>query len=235
MTRFDMKPFTDSRVRLAAKLSINRPVVTNTTYFGFADIGDDQFGKNGPSLYYNSSLPQRKYDPEKAKFLLKQAGYPDGINVTLVLAPDSGSQGPEGVVLTAAQVWQQQAKAAGINFQIQQITNLNQFKILSYPFSATWWSPGVPFVYNWFTSTSSYNEGWHHPSWDKLYYRAIGEIDPQKAKGLWDEMQAQFYAESGHIIWGHYNLIDGLSPKIRGAYQNQWPLSSYDFKSYSFA
>ena len=31
------------------------------------------------------------------------------------------------------------------------------------------------------------------------------------------------------------NLIDGLAPNVQGAYENSWPLSSYDFKSYSLA
>ena len=48
-------------------------------------------------------------------------------------------------------------------------------------------------------------------------------------------MQAQFHEESGHIIWGHYNLIDGLSPNVQGVYANTWPLGSYDFKSFWLA
>jgi peptide/nickel transport system substrate-binding protein len=234
MTRFDMDPFKDNRARLAAKLSVDRPALVQTAYFGLGVIGNDQFGKNGPPVYYDRGLPQRHYDPEKAKFLLKQAGYPDGIDVELNLAPTCGCEGPPGVVLTAAQAWQQQAKAAGIRFNIKQSTNLNQWNLLSFPFSATWWSPGVPFVYYYFTNPkkTGYNEGWVHPDWDKKYFKALAEQDPKRRKALWNEVQTQFYDDSGHIIWGHYNLIDGLSPRVHGAYVNSWPLSTYGFKSY---
>jgi peptide/nickel transport system substrate-binding protein len=235
MTRYDMAPFKDKRVRLAAKLSVDRPALVKTSFFGFGVTGNDQFGKNGPSVYYNSSLPQRHYDPEHAKSLLKQAGFPNGLDVDLNLAPTCGCEGPEGVVMTAAQAWQQQAKAAGIRFTIKQTTNLDQWNILKFPFSATWWSPGVPFVLNWFTSGSTYNEGWKHPDWDRKLHKALAQQDPSKAKALWNDIQELFYNESGHVVWGHYNLIDGLSPKVRGATSNTWPLGTYGFRSYSFA
>jgi peptide/nickel transport system substrate-binding protein len=237
MTRFDMDPFQDNKVRKAFKYAIDRQATVDSAFFGFGDIGNDQFGKNGPPIYYNSELPQREYDPERAKSLLAEAGFPDGLDVTLTLSPACGCQGPEGVNTLAAQAFQQQAKAAGINFDIENITDLDQWNVLSYPFSATWWSPGVPFVYYWFTDpkVTGYNEGWVHPEWDKLYLEAVGTLDEARRAELWQEIQAQFYEESGHIIWGHYNLIDGLSPNVQGAYVNTWPLGSYDFKSFWLA
>src|SRR5262245_41248464 len=116
MTRFDMDPFKDNKVRQAFKFAIDRQATIDSAFFGFGDIGNDQFGKNGPPIYYNSELPQREYDPERAKSLLADAGFPDGLDVTLTLSPACGCQGPEGVNTLAAQAFQQQAKAAGINF-----------------------------------------------------------------------------------------------------------------------
>ena len=57
--------------------------------------------------------------------------------------------------------------------------------MLSFPFAATWWSPGVPFVLNWFTiaKNSGYNEGWKHPDWDKKLHEALAEQDPGTAEG----------------------------------------------------
>jgi peptide/nickel transport system substrate-binding protein len=235
ITRYDKDPFKQLQARQAMKYAIDREALVDTVFFGFGTVGNDQFGKNGPATYYNADLEQRAYDPERAKSLLADAGYPDGVDVELNLAPSCGCQGPEGTVGTAAQAFQQQAKGAGVNFKIKTTTNLDQWNLLSFPFTATWWSPGVPFVYNWFLSDSTYNEGWKDPAWDRLYYNALGELDPAKQKEYWGELQATFYEKSGHVIWGHYNLIDGLSPKVRGAYPNQWSLSTYDFKSYWLA
>lgn len=235
ITRFDKDPFRSNQVRLAMKYAIDRQALVDSVFFGFGNVGNDQFGKNGPSVYYNADLPQREYDPEKARSLLASAGMGGGLNVDLNLAPSCGCQGPEGTIALAAQAFQQQAKAAGINFKIKTTTNLDQFNLLSFPFTGTWWSPGVPFVLNWFLRGSGYNEGWDDPAWDRLYYQALGATEPAEQKRLWNELQATFYDRSSHIIWGHYNLIDGLSPKVQGAYANQWPLSTYDFKSYSLA
>ena len=235
ITRFDKEPFKDVKVRQAMKLAIDRQALVDTVFFGFGVVGNDQFGKNGPEVYVNADLPQREYDPDAAKSLLAEAGYPDGIEATIELAPGCGCQGPEGAVVTAAQLYQQQAEKAGIKFKINQTSNIDQWNILDYPFSATWWSPGVPFVLNWFTVDSGYNEGWEHPEWDEKFQTALAELDETKRKELWNELQAQFYEESGHIIWGHYNVIDGLAPNVQGAYENSWPLSTYDFKSYWLA
>ena len=65
-----------------------------------------------------------------------------------------------------------------------------------------------------------------HPEWDKLYLEAVGTLDEARRAELWQEIQAQFHEESGHIIWGHYNLIDGLSPNVQGVYVNTWPLGT---------
>jgi peptide/nickel transport system substrate-binding protein len=235
ITRFDKDPFKDVKVRQAMKLAIDRQALVDTVFFGFGVVGNDQFGKNGPDVYYDADLPQREYDPDAAKSLLAEAGFPDGIEATIELAPGCGCQGPGEAVVAAAQLYQQQAEKAGIKFKIHQTSNIDQWNILEYPFSATWWSPGVPFVLNWFTVGSGYNEGWEHPEWDEKFHAALAEVDETKRKELWNELQSQFYEESGHIIWGHYNLIDGLAPNVQGAYENSWPLSSYDFKSYSLA
>ena len=214
-----MDPFKDIKVRQAMKLCDRPPGARSTTaFFGFGDIGNDQFGKNGPPMYYNADLPQREYDPERAKSLLAEAGFPDGIDVTLELSPACGCQGPEGVNTLAAQAFQQQAKAAGINFEIQQTSNIDQWNILAYPFSATWWSPGRAIRLNWFTDRKRLQR--------RLGASRVGQALPRGRRDtrrgsraeLWQEIQAQFYEESGHIIWGHYNLIDGLSPNVQGAY-----------------
>ena len=62
-------------------------------------------------------------------------------------------------------------------------------------------------------------------------HKALAQQDPQKAKALWNDIQELFYNDSGHVIWGHYNLIDGLSPKVNGATSNTWPLGTYGFRS----
>src|SRR5439155_3440825 len=67
--------YKDPRVRLAMKLLIDRKQAIQAAAGGFAEIGNDLFARHDP--LYASSIPQRKYDPEKARSLLQAAGVLD--------------------------------------------------------------------------------------------------------------------------------------------------------------
>ena len=68
----DVEPFKDNNVRMALKLAMDREAIVEKILYGYGAIGNDT--PIGPSLPYYADLPQRKYDPEKAKHHLKKAG-----------------------------------------------------------------------------------------------------------------------------------------------------------------
>lgn len=75
-------PFTDPRVRQAVCHAVNREQLVNTVYEGQAIIGNDH--PVFPTLpFFDDSQEQRGYDPELARQLLSDAGYPDGFESTL--------------------------------------------------------------------------------------------------------------------------------------------------------
>jgi peptide/nickel transport system substrate-binding protein len=75
-------PFDKKEVRQAVCHAINRDQIIKTLLEGFASRLD---GPIGPGQYgYDANLkPKLNYDPEKAKKLLAQAGYPNGVDVEL--------------------------------------------------------------------------------------------------------------------------------------------------------
>jgi len=75
-------PFADVRVRQAFEYAINKDPIINTLGYGFWESAY-QFPIPGMSGYLNDIVP-RKYDPAKAKELLKEAGYENGFETTLV-------------------------------------------------------------------------------------------------------------------------------------------------------
>jgi peptide/nickel transport system substrate-binding protein len=74
-------PLADKRVRQAINYAVDKETVIDTILLGNATISDSQLV--GPDAFgYNPNLKPYPYDPDKAKELLAEAGYPDGFEVT---------------------------------------------------------------------------------------------------------------------------------------------------------
>jgi len=82
-----LEPLTKKKVRQAINMAIDKQSIIDNIYMGTAVVA-----KNGipPSMLgYNDEIQDYPYDPEKAKVLLAEAGYPDGFDVTLYVMPVS--------------------------------------------------------------------------------------------------------------------------------------------------
>src|SRR6058998_3843177 len=79
------KPYADVRVRRAVTLGINKPEVVKGAMFGLGRV----IGSNVDPLnpYYVDVSGLMPYDPAKAKRLLAEAGYPNGFETVLRVAP----------------------------------------------------------------------------------------------------------------------------------------------------
>jgi len=72
-------PIEDKLVRQAFNYAIDRQAIIDALFNGYADLSTG-FMTPG-NLGYNASLEPYPYDPEKAKELLAEAGYPDGFEI----------------------------------------------------------------------------------------------------------------------------------------------------------
>lgn len=83
-------PFSNLKVRQAVSYAINRQDIVNYVFYGWADVAD---GANDPDCWsYNPNVVGYPYDPEKAKTLLAEAGYPDGFDTTIWLRSEKSSR-----------------------------------------------------------------------------------------------------------------------------------------------
>lgn len=84
-----LEPFEDVRVRKALQMAIDKQTILNTVFNG---LGTVQSGIMPPGLIgHNPELPEISYDPEGAKALLAEAGYPDGFEMTISQSSDNGT------------------------------------------------------------------------------------------------------------------------------------------------
>ncbi len=103
----------DSNVRMALKLATDKKAINDAVYYGNGTLAETWLA---PSIPYSAQdLPETTQDTAKAKQLLSDAGYPDGISLTVQV----GSGDAE--TLQIATLLQQQWADAGITLDIQQI------------------------------------------------------------------------------------------------------------------
>ncbi|HEY3068100.1 MAG TPA: ABC transporter substrate-binding protein [Methylomirabilota bacterium] len=107
------KPYSDVRVRRAITYGINKPEVVKGAMFGFARV----IGSNVDPLnpYFVDLAQAMPYEPAKAKQLLAEAGYPNGFETVLKVAPQYYYTVRTGEVIA------NQLQKVGVKVRIEQI------------------------------------------------------------------------------------------------------------------
>jgi peptide/nickel transport system substrate-binding protein len=216
--RVDAPPFDDVRVRQAMRLIANRPQMVAQALAGHGRIGNDLYAPFDE--LFASDLPQRHQDIDKAKSLLKAAGKSD---LTVDLQTTNGALGMN----EGAQVFAQQAKAAGVTINVK-ILDSGAFygdQYLKWPFSTDFWGSRnyLSQVAAGTLPTSPYNESHWPDSADQkflsLYNQALQTVDKKKRAAITHEMQKMEYDNGGLLIWGFSTLLDGYNTKVKGVKQ----------------
>ncbi len=206
-------PFKDNHVRLALKYAIDREELVEKILFGYGSAGNDHpIGRGQP--FFAKDLGQRTYDPDKAKFHLKKAGM-DSLTVPLSVA-DAAFEGAGD----AGALFQASAKKAGIEIDLIREPNDGYWSNvwMTKPFCACYWS-GRP-TSDWMFSTA-YAEGvpwndayWEHTVFNVLLKAARSELDEDRRRDMYSEMQEIVSDEGGTIIPMFAQYVFATSDKV---------------------
>ena len=138
-----------------------------------------------------------KYDPAKAKQLLAQAGYPNGIPEPLELIYDTGAFGAEEAEMAA--ILANNLQSAGIPVKLRivdsvlRITILNSGESALSLFSATSSTPDADFLtsVNYYSAGSSAAQrfGFNRSDVDQLVFQARAELNMEKRIEIYQKMQ----------------------------------------------
>jgi len=111
-TNNKMPPLDDVRVRRALAHAIDRQAIIDGAMFGYGTPIGTHFAPHNPA--YVDLTANSAYDPDRARALLAEAGYPDGFSTTLKLPPPSYAR--RGGEIVAAQL-----RAVGIETEISNL------------------------------------------------------------------------------------------------------------------
>jgi len=108
------EPFDNKLVRQAFNYAINKEEIIDAV---FGNAGTPAKNPLPPTMWsYNDSIDPYPYDPEKAKELLAEAGYPDGFKTDLWAMPVARPYFPDG--RRVAEIMQAQLKEVGVEAEI---------------------------------------------------------------------------------------------------------------------
>jgi len=112
--RSDEPPFDDNRVRKALKYAVDKEAMLEGAQNGLGVVAQDT--PISPAYQFHTDLPSREQDLEQANKLLEEAGYGDGLDLTLYAANEPA------VRVTYATLLKNQLKEIGVNIEIEQVS-----------------------------------------------------------------------------------------------------------------
>jgi peptide/nickel transport system substrate-binding protein len=211
---YDEKPFTDKKLRQAMRLAIDTQKILDVT---LRDTGSAaEHHHVAPVLPDYAKLPAFKQDVARAKQLLAEAGFPNGIDLSISCRKDPSWE-PQ-LVQALVEQW----KAAGIRVAVNIMPTAEYNKIWTdVPFGFIGWAHrplGIMTLGLAYRTGQSWNEShYSNPEFDRLLTEAEGLLDMEKRRDVMAKLEAMLQ-EEGPIVQPVWNKIfQVFDKKIKGA------------------
>lgn len=194
------KPFDDARVRQAMNYAVDidtivKKVLADKAVRTPAGVNPNHFG-------FDESIKPYPYDPEKAKSLLKEAGYENGFETEIhYFTPGIGQQITDAVISDLSKV----GIKAKAKFYPESSSFVEKQRAGDLPFRLGHW--GSYSVYDadailqpMFDSKGVYGKYFNTPELDALINEARSSVDQDKRKALYSQAQQLIYKEAPWIF-----------------------------------
>ena len=211
----DVAPFNNADFRLALKYACDREQILSALFNGFGRVGNDQpIPVSDP--FFNSELPQRAFDLDKAKFHLQKSGLAD--SKIVLSASDAAYVG----AVDMSVLFQASAGKAGIQVDVKKEPHDGFWSNvwLKAPFCTSYWAgraSATDMLASAYRSGANWNEThWKSESFDKMLDAARAEVDEGKRKQLIWDMQAMLSEDGGALIPVFSDWLDAHRSHVKG-------------------
>ncbi|HEY4552705.1 MAG TPA: glutathione ABC transporter substrate-binding protein [Bacillaceae bacterium] len=214
----EKEPFNDVRVRQAISMLVNKDEIIEGVYEGF---GIPAIGPLAPGIFgYDDSVKPIEHNVEKAKELLKEAGYENGFK-TSIWTNDNPQRVNMAVLL------QETLKQVNIEVNIEQMefgaylekTAAGEHDM----FILGWSNPTGDADYGMYALFHSSQKGdpgnrsfYSNEEVDKLLDEGRRETDAGKRAELYKKVQDHLVEDAPMVYIHHQEYLTGVSKKIQG-------------------
>jgi peptide/nickel transport system substrate-binding protein len=184
--RVDREPFTDPKVRQAMRFATDQ---AKTVQIAAGELGEPAEHHHVSPVHPDyAKLPMFERDVEKAKALLAEAGFPDGLDLEIACKPDPAWE------LASVEAMVEQWKEAGIRTKINVLPSAKFWEVWTeVPFGYTTWAHR-PLAFMVMTlayrSGGTWNETrYNNPTFDEILTKAEGTLDLEERTKITGELE----------------------------------------------
>ena len=216
-------PFDNKLVRKAFQAATDREAINQAALLGSGSPAfDHPIHPSDPAFAPQYAPPD--YDPDLARSLLEQAGYPDGIDITLYTADVAGG------MIELAVAFAERARPAGIRVNVERVSSdgfWDQYWMKK-PLTVVRWFGRIPdqALSIQYLSDASWNASyWNNPTFDALVVKARGQ-DLEGQKETYGEIQRILVDDVPKLVTNFLPWLYGARNNVRGVAPHPlgWPL-----------
>ena len=214
------KPFDDIRVRRAVNHAIERKAIIDGATSGYGIPIGSHFPPHHP--WYVDLTNRYPHDIAKAKELLKEAGYPNGLDINIKPPPFAYARRSAEIV--AAQLME-----AGIRVKIEPMEWAQWLDIVykQKNYDMTVVAHVSPWDQDNYTRGKDYYYGYQNDEMDKLMKAVLVESNTDKQKDLYQQIQRKIAEEAVHAFMFQLPRTGVYAAKLRGFWKSS-PVSVTD-------
>lgn len=219
MNQTQYAPFKDKRVRQAVAYAVDKDAIVESVLQGVNQKAGGVLPKGIPG--YDEKITGMPHDPEKAKALLAEAGFPDGKGLPPLTLTFREKQ-PD--LAKTAEVVKEQLAAVGIPVDLNEMewgaflkkTDNREIPFFHMRWGADYLDP-QNFLSVLLTSKAPENRtGYNNPAYDKLCEQADGELDTKKRYALYNEAEKMVVDDAPWVPIYYQKDLELIKPYISG-------------------